>query len=295
MSRRPPSKPRGTGRPVTSENVSGRSTYRLQKFLATAGVDSRRNCEAYIRDGRVSVNGEPVTDPGSTVQPAQDDIRLDGERLKLPKLRYFLLNKPRGVLCTNRDPSGRPRAIDLVPSRDDRLFTVGRLDENTQGLLLLTNDGDLAERLAHPRYEVVRKYRAQVVGVPTKETLSTLRLGMHFSDGFFRFRNIRFLKRRGRSAILEIELREGKNREVRRMMARSGHKVINLERIAFGPLKIGHLDVGRSRELRPHEVNELRRFAYQEVSHDSKPAAEQQRRGQRRKSRPSGQQPRRAK
>ena len=280
---------------MTSENVSGRSTYRLQKFLATAGVDSRRNCEAYIRDGRVSVNGEPVTDPGSTVQPAQDDIRLDGERLKLPKLRYFLLNKPRGVLCTNRDPSGRPRAIDLVPSRDDRLFTVGRLDENTQGLLLLTNDGDLAERLAHPRYEVVRKYRAQVVGVPTKETLSTLRLGMHFSDGFFRFRNIRFLKRRGRSAILEIELREGKNREVRRMMARSGHKVINLERIAFGPLKIGHLDVGRSRELRPHEVNELRRFAYQEVSHDSKPAAEQQRRGQRRKSRPSGQQPRRAK
>ena len=296
MSRRPSSDSRKTGRPSASGAVSGRDTYRLQKFLATAGVDSRRNCEAFIREGRVTVNGEPVADPGTTVHPSEDNIQLDGERLRLPRLRYYLLNKPKGVLCTNRDPGGRPRAIDLVPSRHERLFTVGRLDENTEGLLLLTNDGDLAERLAHPRYEVVRRYRAQVAGVPTSDTLNDLKRGMHFSDGFFRFRSIRFLKRKGRSAILELELREGKNREVRRMLARSGHKVIHLERIAFGPLKIGHLDVGRCRELRAAEVAELRRFAAQETPERTSSAPEKKRGGPRRKSRPkNARPPRRAK
>lgn len=206
------------------------------------------------------VNNETVTDPGRPIQPETDTVLLDGERLRLPKLKYYLLNKPKGVLCTNRDPSGRPRAIDLVPGDSERLFTVGRLDENTQGLLLLTNDGDLAEHLAHPRYEVVRRYRAQVAGVPTQETLTQLRRGMHFSEGYFRFREVRFLKRKGRSAFLEIELREGKNREVRRMLARCGHKVIHLERVAFGPLRIGHLSVGQCRELRAAEVKELRSF-----------------------------------
>jgi len=236
------------------------SGQRLQKFVAAAGVDSRRNCEAYIRDGRVMVNDTVIKDPGATIQPESDDVRLDGERLRLPKLKYFLLNKPKGVLCTNRDPSGRPKAIDLIPGGDSRLFTVGRLDENTEGLLLLTNDGDLAERMAHPRYEVLRRYRAQVAGVPKPETLTELRKGMHFSDGFFRFRSIRFLKRKGRSAFLEIELREGKNREIRRLLARSGHKVIQLQRVAFGPLTVGHLKVGKCRELRPAEIRQLRDF-----------------------------------
>lgn len=266
---------------------------RLQKFLATVGVDSRRNCESYIRDGRVMVNNETVTDPGYSVQPETDTVLLDGERLKLPKLRYFLLNKPKGVLCTNRDPSGRPRAIDLVPGDSQRLFTVGRLDENTQGLLLLTNDGDLAEHLAHPRYEVVRRYRAQVAGVPTQETLTQLRRGMHFSEGYFRFRSVRFLKRRGRSAFLEIELREGKNREVRRLLARCGHKVISLERVAFGPLRIGHLSVGECRELRPAEVRELRDFVAkgpdaQSGGRSSGRPASRQRRSNRRASGQSG-------
>jgi 23S rRNA pseudouridine2605 synthase len=233
---------------------------RLQKFLATAGVASRRNCISYISDGRVTVNNQTITDPSHNVQVKTDVVLLDGERLRLPKLKYILLNKPKGVLCTNSDPAGRLRAIDMIPGNRDRLFTVGRLDENTQGLLLLTNNGDLAERMAHPRYEVVRRYKAQVAGVPTPEVLSQLRRGMHFTDGFFRFRNVHFIKRRGHSAFLEIELREGKNREVRRMLARCGHKVIQLQRIAFGPLRLGNLKVGECRQLRSAEVRELQEF-----------------------------------
>lgn len=235
------------------------SSMRLQKFLATAGVDSRRNCEEYIRQGRVTVDGEVITDPASAVVPDTQDIRLDGERLRMPRKRYFLLNKPKGVLCTNHDPQGRPRAIDLVPSNGNKLFTVGRLDESTEGLLLITNDGELAERMAHPRFEVVRRYRAHVAGIPQDATLQQLRDGMYFSDGFFRFRGVRILKRKGRSALLELEMREGKNREIRRLLAKVGHKVIALERIAFGPLRIGHMARGRFRELRTDEIADLKR------------------------------------
>jgi 23S rRNA pseudouridine2605 synthase len=248
---------RQSARPAFLSSDAG---LRLQKFLANAGVDSRRNCEDLIRDGRVTVDGKVVTDPAHSVNPQEQDVRADGERLRLPAFKYFLLNKPRGVLCTNRDPRGRPRAVDLVPGRDHRLFTVGRLDENTQGLLLITNDGGLAEHLAHPRYEVVRRYRAQVVGIPTPEVIAELEKGMHFSDGFFRFQSIKLMKRKGRSTFLELELREGKNREIRRLLARSGHKVINLERIAFGPLRIGFLAVGQCRELRAEEVRSLYAF-----------------------------------
>lgn len=207
----------------------------------------------------MTVDSEVVLDPAHNVIPETQDIRLDGERLRLPKFKYFLLNKPKGVLCTNSDPQGRPRAVDLIPAQGSRLFTVGRLDESTEGLLLITNDGDLAERLAHPRFEVVRRYRCHVAGIPSDTTLQQLREGMYFSDGFFRFRGVRLLKRKGRSGILELELREGKNREIRRLLAKVGHKVIALERIAFGPLRIGYLSPGRFRELHTSEVHELRR------------------------------------
>lgn len=233
---------------------------RLQKFLATAGVDSRRNTEEFIRAGRVTVDGETVHNPATIVRPEEQDVCLDGERLLPPRYQYFLLNKPKGVVCTNRDPAGRPRAVDLVPAGDQRLFTVGRLDENTEGLLLVTNDGALAEHLAHPRYEVTRKYRVQVAGIPTPETLGELRHGMYFSDGFFRFQKIRILKRKGRSAFLELEMQEGRNREIRRLMARAGHKVMNLQRVAFGPLRLGRLEVGVARELRSAELKELYDF-----------------------------------
>lgn len=242
---------------------------RLQKFLAMAGVDSRRNCETYILEGRVTVDGKTVSVLATTIDPVTQKIALDGERLRMPRFRYYLLNKPKGVLCTNSDPQGRPRAIDLVPARDQRLFTVGRLDENTHGLLLLTNNGDLAERLAHPRYEVVRRYRVQVVGVPTPETIAEMIRGMHFSEGLFRFRGVTVLKRKGRSTFLELELREGRNREIRRLLARAGHKVIDLQRVAFGPLRLGHIAPGRHRELRPAEIKALQDFADGKGTDDS--------------------------
>lgn len=244
----------------TKETEVSPDAMRLQKFLAMAGVDSRRNCEEYIRTGRVTVDGEVITDPARSVNPKVQEIKLDSERLKPPRFRYFLVNKPRGFLCTNSDPQGRPRAVDLVPFTDQRLFTVGRLDENTEGMLLVTNDGDIAQRLAHPRFEVIRKYRCLVAGFPQPDILHQLREGMYFAEGFFRFRSVRVFKRRGRSTILELELQEGKNREIRRLMARVGHKVQALERIAFGPLKLGSLPPGRHRELSSFEIRQLRQF-----------------------------------
>jgi 23S rRNA pseudouridine2605 synthase len=248
---------------------------RLQKFLAMAGVDSRRKCEEYIRTGRVTVDSEVVTDPARSVNPQKQDVRLDSERLRMPRLRYFLVNKPKGFLCTNHDPQGRPKAVDLVPASEQRMFTVGRLDEMTQGMLLITNDGDLAQRLAHPRFEVIRRYRCHVAGIPHPETLKQLREGMYFAEGFFKFRNVHIHRRKGQSAILEMELQEGKNREIRRLMARVGHKVLALERIEFGPLQLGSLAPGRHRELQPFEIHELRYFA----EHGEKPASSQPRKG----------------
>lgn len=255
---------------VADEEDSGDDAdrMRLQKFLAMAGVDSRRNCEEYIRTGRVTVDAEVVTDPARAVNPKTQDIRLDSERLRMPRFRYFLVNKPKGVLCTNHDPQGRPRAVDLVPVKEQRMFTVGRLDENTEGMLLITNDGDLAQKLAHPRFEVIRRYRCHVAGIPQLETLKQLREGMYFAEGYFKFRSVHIYRRRGQSVILELELQEGKNREIRRLMARVGHKVLALERIAFGPLSLGSLAPGRHRELMPYEIHELRHFA----EHGEKPA-----------------------
>lgn len=230
---------------------------RLQKLLASAGVDSRRKCEEYIVAGRVTVDGEVVSDLGQKVDPASQDIRLDGERLRPRKKRYFLLNKPAGYLCTNYDPNRRPKAVDLVPAGDTRLFTVGRLDESSEGLLIVTNDGDFAQRLAHPRYQVPRVYRVQVAGVPTPETLTELRKGVYFTEGRFGLKRAKKLKTHGKSTFLEVELNQGHNREIRRLFARFGHKVMWLQRIAFGPLRLGDLPSGRSRPLKPAEIKAL--------------------------------------
>jgi 23S rRNA pseudouridine2605 synthase len=236
------------------------SSVRLQKYLASAGVGSRRHCEEYIRDGRVSVDGVEVSDMGTRVEPRRQTIRLDGELVRAEPIRFFLLNKPPGYLCTSRDPEGRPRAIDLLPGDLPRLFTVGRLDEHSEGLLLVTNDGELANRLAHPRYQVPRQYRVQVAGNPTKETLAQLKRGVHFAEGKFRVRGVKRVGKRGKSTFLELVLTEGTNREIRRLLARLGHKVIHLQRVAFGPLKLGRLGSGEFRPLRATELKTLREF-----------------------------------
>ncbi len=209
-----------------------------------------------IREGRVEVNGKTVTEMGTRVNPDEQQIRVDSELLRRPKKQYFLINKPVGILSTSRDPSGRPRVIDLAPSHE-RLFTVGRLDKSSDGLILVTNDGQLTDLLTHPRYGVEKRYLAQVAGVPTAETVAKLRRGVQLSEGFAHAKRVHIRRTLKHSTILEIVLDEGRNREVRRLFARVGHKVMKLRRTALGPLRLADLKPGESRPLRREEVEEL--------------------------------------
>jgi 23S rRNA pseudouridine2605 synthase len=233
---------------------------RLQKILAAAGVGSRRECEEIIREGRVDVDGKTVTEMGTRVDPDRQQVRVDGETLRRPKRHYYVVNKPSGILSTSKDPSGRPRVIDLTPNTE-RLFTVGRLDKTSEGLILVTNDGKLTDMLTHPRYGVEKTYLAQVAGIPSPESLAKLRRGVKLAEGFAHAKRVFVRRSHGKSSILEMVLDEGRNREVRRLLARVGHKVMKLRRTAMGPLRIGELKPGESRSLRREEVEELYRAA----------------------------------
>jgi 23S rRNA pseudouridine2605 synthase len=234
---------------------------RLQKVLAHAGVGSRRHCEDLITAGRVTVDGEVVRELGTRVDPQTQQIAVDGEPIQAEKPVYWLLHKPRGYLCTNHDPAGRPLAIDLVPHVPQRVYTVGRLDEDSEGLLLFTNDGDLAHRLMHPRFGVEKTYLVQVAGNPSRADQEQLLQGVWLSEGHVRAREVKRLKTQGQSTWLRIVLSEGKNREIRRMLARLGHKVMRLKRIAIGPVLLDRLKPGQSRRLSAPEVAALRRAA----------------------------------
>jgi 23S rRNA pseudouridine2605 synthase len=225
--------------------------------LAAAGLGSRRQCEELIAQGRVEIDRQVVAELGTRVDPAAQEIRVDGTVLHGLSHVYYALNKPTGVLCTNNDPSGRARAIDLVPANTGRLFPVGRLDLNSEGLLLLTNDGELANRLTHPRYGVEKIYRVLVAGQPTAEELAQLRRGIHLAEGVARVARVRVAQQHRQSSALEMVLDEGRNREIRRALARVGHKVLRLTRIAIGPLRLGKLKPGEFRRLSPGEIREL--------------------------------------
>jgi 23S rRNA pseudouridine2605 synthase len=237
------------------------SRERLQKVLASAGLASRRHCEEYILDGRVTIDGKVVTTLGIKVDPETQKVCVDGERIKIERRQYFLVNKPPGVISTNADPNGRTRVIDLLPPWKGRLFTVGRLDEGSEGLLLVTNDGDLAHKLAHPKFQVERVYRCLVAGTPSDDVLHQLRKGLYFTEGKFRVHDVRRIKSSIKSTILELVLTEGQNREVRRLLARVGHKVMKLKRVAFGPLRLGELVTGAYRPLTLPELKTLQQFA----------------------------------
>jgi 23S rRNA pseudouridine2605 synthase len=230
---------------------------RLNKFLAHAGVGSRRHCDDLIRAGRVSINGRPVLELGTQVELGQR-VAVDGEPVRSERHVYWLVNKPRGYLCTNHDPARRPLALDLVPHVDQRVYTVGRLDEDSEGLLLLTNDGELAHRLMHPRFGVEKTYLVQVAGSPTRDDLHQLLQGVWLSDGHVKAKSIKRLKSQGESTWLRITLSEGKNREIRRMLARLQHKVMRLRRTALGPVELGTLSRGKSRRLSNAELEALR-------------------------------------
>ncbi len=231
---------------------------RLNKVLAHAGVGSRRFCDEIIVAGRVSVDGQTVRELGCRVDPSRQRICVDDVPIKCEKLTYWMANKPRGYVCTNDDPAGRPRAIDLLPQVEQRVYTVGRLDESSEGLLILTNDGAWAYRLMHPRYGVEKTYLVQVAGHPSPADLRRLIQGVYLAEGRVRAKDVKRLKKQGDSCWLRIVLSEGKNREIRRMLARLGHKVMTLRRIAIGPVHLGKLPLGRARRLTRQEVESLR-------------------------------------
>lgn len=233
---------------------------RLNKLLAHAGLGSRRQVEELILAGRVTVDGRPVRELGTRVT-ADQKVSVDGEPVKQERQVYWLVHKPRGYICSNRDPAGRPLAIDLVPQVAQRVYTVGRLDEDSEGLLLLTNDGDLAHRLMHPRFGVEKTYLVQVAGFPTREDQEQLLKGVWLSDGHVRARQVKRLRTQGHSTWLRIILSEGKNRELRRMLARLEHKVMRLRRVALGPVQLGTLEAGKARRLTLAELDALRKAA----------------------------------
>jgi 23S rRNA pseudouridine2605 synthase len=234
---------------------------RLAKYLAHAGVASRRAAEDLIRAGRVSVDGEVVADLGRQVSESAE-VRVDGAVVGGPEERaVWMVNKPAGVVSTARDTHGRPTVVSLVRDSSARLYPVGRLDADTTGLILLTNDGELANRLMHPRYEVPRTYVARVAGGPVGDAaLRALRAGVELSDGVTAPASVRPLAR----DRLELVLHEGRKRQVRRMCEAVGHPVVALERVGFGPLALGGLGVGQARRLGAEEIEALRTAATRE-------------------------------
>jgi len=233
---------------------------RLNKFLAHSGVGSRRFCDTLIAAGRVKVDGVRVVDLGLKIDPAAHQVAVDDQPVKAEKLVYWAVNKPVGHLCTNDDPAGRPRAIDLLPHVEQRVYTVGRLDEGSEGLLLMTNDGDLAMSLMHPRYGIPKMYFVLVAGKPGPDDLQKLLDGVWLSDGKVKARTVKRLKAQGNSTWLKIVLTEGKNREIRRMLAKLGHKVMKLRRVAIGPIKLDKLPKGKARRVNETEMADLRKF-----------------------------------
>src|SRR4051794_18321334 len=229
---------------------------RLAKFLAHAGVASRRAAEEIVRDGRVTVDGEVATDPARDVDESSA-VALEGRRVQPEPHEVHALNKPTGVVSTARDTHGRPTVVQLVRSRW-RLYPVGRLDADTTGLILLTNDGELAELLTHPRYGVRKVYRARVQPARlSPRALDALKKGVELEDG----RTAPAQVRQPASGVLEISIREGKKRQVRRMLETVGHRVVSLERVAFGPLGLRGLEPGKSRRLTKREIERLRQAA----------------------------------
>jgi len=234
------------------------SELRLQKVLAAAGVDSRRKCEELILDGAVRVNRKVVDKLPAFVDPEKDLITVNGRKIHAAQKVYFLLNKPRGVICTNRDPHGRKKAIDLVSARE-RIFCVGRLDADTTGIIILTNDSELANRLTHPRYGLAKTYVVRVKGEIAGERLEKLKRGIWLAEGKTGRASVKILKRGHKESLIEVTIRQGLNRQVRRMLAKIGLPVRTLTRTRIGKLSSRGLGVGKFRALTKAEVAYLKK------------------------------------
>lgn len=231
---------------------------RLQKFLAQAGVASRRACEELMLSGRVEVDGQVVTRLGTKIDPATAVVRVDGGRVSpVNELVYLMVNKPAGVVSTMADPQGRPDLNSLLSDRTERLFHVGRLDTATTGLLLVTNDGDFSQKMTHPSYEVKKTYVAEVEGDVGKAALRELSAGVSLDGVAVQVQQVRIRHRGQGQTILEMTIHEGRKHVVRRVLAQVGHPVRQLSRVAFGPLQLGSLQAGEYRELTRSEVGAL--------------------------------------
>jgi len=234
---------------------------RLQKILSQAGIASRRASEQLMLEGRVTVNGVTVRELGTKADAAADDIRVDGRRIKVAQQhRYILLNKPRGYVTTRSDPQRRPTVIDLLSGVREYVYPVGRLDFDSEGLLLLTNDGDLAARLTHPRHGIVRVYEVQVAGVPDDHDLKRLARGITLEGRRTLPADVKALG----TGRFTIAIREGRNRQIRKMCEAIGHPVDHLRRVAIGPLRDPRLKPGRWRELDEDELRRLKKAAARE-------------------------------
>jgi 23S rRNA pseudouridine2605 synthase len=230
---------------------------RLQKILAKAGIASRRKAEQLILEGRIRINGRIVSEVGSKADPNRDTITCDHRPITIEEKVYILLNKPAGYVTTLSDPQGRSVVSDLVADIPLRLFPVGRLDLETEGALLMTNDGELGNAILHPRYEVNKTYEATVIGSPAEEKLNLLRQGITIDDVQTRPAKIRVLKRHKERTHVEIIIHEGKKRQVRKMFQAISHRVLHLKRTAYGNLRLGALPVGKYRILSPNDLKSI--------------------------------------
>lgn len=231
---------------------------RLQKVIAKAGIASRRKAEELIVQGKVTVNGKTVTELGVKVGP-KDIIEVDGIKVEREEPVYFLLYKPRGVITTVSDDKKRKTVMDFFPNVDQRIYPVGRLDYDTSGILIMTNDGDFTNLLTHPKYKIEKTYIAKVKGIPSKEALRQLQKGVRLEDGMTQPAKVKFLSgdKKKNTAIIELTIHEGRNRQVRRMFEHIGHPVLKLKRERFAFLTLDGLNAGEWRPLTPHEVKQL--------------------------------------
>ncbi len=234
---------------------------RLHKFLALCGVASLRAAEKLVAAGRVTVNGSVVSNVRRGIDPKTDDIRVDGKRVEPEKKVYMMLNKPTGYLTTMKDPQGRKSVSELVAGVPQRVFPVGRLDKDTHGLLLMTNDGEVTYHLTHPKFEISKTYHAVVKGIVSEDALDKLSSGVQLSDGVTSPAQVRLLSHHGNESVIEISIAEGKKRQVRRMCSAVGHEVVELERVAMGGLVLDDLPPGTWRYLSPEEISQLRQLA----------------------------------
>jgi 23S rRNA pseudouridine2605 synthase len=236
------------------------NTIRLNKYLANLGVCARRDVKALLKSQNVTVNGERVKEQGVRIDPQKDDVQLNGKKLQPPKAVYYLVNKPKGIISTTSDEYGRKNITSLVP-KVGKIYPVGRLDKETTGLILLTNDGELTNLLTHPSYHVYKVYRLIIAGRATKEQLRALRNGVLLTDGITAPAQVKIVKENRDQSVLEITIHEGRNRQIRRMCETVGIELQDLDRIKFGPIEKGNLGIGKYRELKETEIQALRKAA----------------------------------